>query len=179
MQHRDLDKQAGAQQCELSVLTSFPNCQPTEGTCITTHQPACDQLGSWDGPKHQDNCNSGVCASGKPPLSIIRESRPSPGSSQGHGPERSGRACPVCPWSLGPRLPHLQPQEGHLVVNGPGLGEETKRVPTPVHTGASSSLAPEPPLGPCPSPCCAIRQDTEREQTTGTTERRNCSRFSK
>lgn len=43
----------------------------------------------------------------------------------------------------------------------PGLGEKTKRVPTPVHTASSSSRAPELPLRPCPSPCCAIRQDME------------------
>jgi hypothetical protein len=30
MQDKDLDKQAGAQQCELAVLPFFPNCQSTE-----------------------------------------------------------------------------------------------------------------------------------------------------
>lgn len=56
--------------------------------------------------------------------------------------------------------PHPQPQQ----LDGPGLGERTKAVPSPVHTGPSSSLAPEPPREPCPSPCCAIWQDTEQSR---------------
>lgn len=43
-------------------------------------------------------------------------------------------------------------------------GEETREVPTPVHTGSSSSLVPEPPLRPCPSPCCAIQQDRKESR---------------
>lgn len=135
-----------AQQCELGASPL-----PTQrGHLHNNPQASCDQLGSWGGPRGQDDHTLDVCPPGK-----------------GRGQERAGRA------------PILSHGRGSWQSGGPGLGEGTKVVPTPVRTGSSSSLAPEPPRGPCPSPCCAVRQDKEREQTTGTPDRRNCSRFSK
>lgn len=64
----------------------------------------------------------------------------------------------LCLWGPTPASPHPQPQERQLAVqlSGQSIGEGTKKVPTPVHKDSSSSLAPEPPLRPCPSPCCAV-----------------------
>lgn len=77
-----------------------------------------------------------------------------PRLSQGQRAVRAGRAC-----HTDPRSPSAATQR----LDGPGLGERTKAVPSPVHTGPSSSLAPGAAPGPCPSPfCCAIWQDTNR-----------------
>lgn len=80
--------------------------------------------------------------------------------SQARRQEGAGEAYHIYPLSLGTH-PGLTPSSAtgrtagspaQRAINGGG----TKKVPTPVHMDSSSSLAPEPPLRPCPSPCCAI-----------------------
>lgn len=139
----------------MSFVLSFPRLPTHGGTCTTTaHVPACDQLGSWGGCRHSGDCNLGVCPGGKAPLSVEREERSSPGPTRVMGRRGLGGLVTLVP------SPHPQP----LASDGPGFGEGAKMVPTPVHTGPSSSLPPELPRGPCPSPCCAIWQDTEKSR---------------
>ena len=153
----------------MSLVLSFPRLPTHGGTCTaTTHAPACDQLGSWGGCRHSSDCNLGVCPGGKAPLSVEREERSSPGPTRVMGRGGLGGLVTLIP------SPHPQP----LGSDGPGLGEGDKMVPTPVHTGPSSSLPPELPLTLPVTLLCHLAGHG-KEQTTGSPEGRDRSRFSK
>lgn len=111
------------------------------GTCMTTYAPVCNQLVSWSGHRHSGDCNLGVCP-WRAPFICRKGIKVSPRLSQGHGQVRAGRACHTDP------SPHPQPQR----LDGRGFGERTEAVPSPVHTGFSSSLAPGRPGGPAHHP---------------------------
>lgn len=104
---RDLDKQAGAQQCELG---SPPLPWTAHPQALTAHEPACDQLDSWGGPRRLDGCNLGTCSGKKAPISVKWEQRSSPSPPRVKGRRGLGVLVTLVP---GPRP---QPPEGQPAV---------------------------------------------------------------
>lgn len=56
---RDLDKQAGHSSVSQGPLL-FPRLSAHRGHYVTTREPVCDQLGSWDGPRCADEYKLGL-----------------------------------------------------------------------------------------------------------------------
>ena len=139
------------------------------GTCRTaTYMPVRNQLVSWGGHRHLGDCNLGVCPWGGS-LICRKGIKVFPRLSQGHGQARAGRAC-----HTDPRSPSAATAVGRTRLRRENQGG-TKPCPHGPFLFTGSGAAP----GALPVTLLCHLAGHRTEQTTGSPEGRDCSRFSK